>query len=771
MEIIKFFKDAKGLWHVNNTIMPSGKLALRQITDTTVVMTWLSSIGVNQNNNKFFEGEITDIKREDGTSYATITEFLTECGDFFVNASQGGANADNELQTNIDAEAQTRINADAALQANIDALDSNVPISVTYEELKTLKDASQLVPLQTYLLTDYRTTYHLATDYQLDSNGYYYQTLEPMGGIVGEISNVSNQDGTVRTITLINGGSDYIDGSYTLDGGNYGCQYNIVAENGVVTGVSLVDGGSLYYDGEYSIPGGNNDAIIQVSVGYKTYQIAENTNPLEPLIITAAGTNSLETICKSTIYGQDIIYYNIDDNSEGFTKGKIYRRIDTIQNNDIGTDWRHIKYRRWKLNVTNDWVNGQVYNRGDIVKNGTSIYMCYRTTELWNASLYNFIQLGFNNGDYAGMYTNYNNIYLGINIYDSFDDTYFSAAALSDDYRDTLMFTEYGSAIVNNKFETKYLHNSVFIGNNFYSNTVGNNFNSNTVGNNFYSNTVGNDFNLNIVGSYFNSNTVENNFNSNTIGNNFYFNTVGMSFNSNIIETNFYSNTVGSYFQSNAVSNFFYFNTVGNSSNYNIIGNNFQSNTMENGFQSNTVGNNFNSNTVGNNFNSNTVGNYSTSNAVGNNFNYNTVGSGFYSNTVENDFQYNTVGNNFQYNTVGSGFYSNTVGNDFQYNTVGSDFQSNTVGNDFYFNTVGNNFYSNTIGNNFNSNTVGNNFYFNTIGNYFQYNTVFENISNKDFLTIGELYTKTYNHKLTSTPNKVKIEWVDNYGDTNIERI
>lgn len=88
MEIIRFFKDAKGLWHVNNTIMPSGKLSMRQITDTVVVMTWLSSIGVNQNNNKFFEGEITNVKREDGTSYATITEFLTECGDFFVDATQ-----------------------------------------------------------------------------------------------------------------------------------------------------------------------------------------------------------------------------------------------------------------------------------------------------------------------------------------------------------------------------------------------------------------------------------------------------------------------------------------------------------------------------------------------------------------------------------------------------------------------------------------------------------------------------------------------------------
>jgi len=290
-----------------------------------------------------------------------------------------------ELQANIDAETQARIAADDILQANIDAIDvveTNELIPVTYEELKTLKDASQLIPLQTYLLTDYRTTYQMSTDYQLDYNGDYYQTLEPMGGIVGEISNVSNQDGTVRTITLISGGSNYEDGTYVLDGGNYECYCNVVTNNGVITSVSLVGGGNMYNDGEYSISGGDNDAIVRVSVGYKTYQVAGNTNPLEPLIITAAGTNSLETICKSTVYGQDIIYYNIDDNSEGFTKGKIYRRIDTIQNNDIGTDWRHIKYRRWKLNVTDNWVNGQAYNIGDIVKNGTSIYICYKVAEI-----------------------------------------------------------------------------------------------------------------------------------------------------------------------------------------------------------------------------------------------------------------------------------------------------------------------------------------------------------------------------------------------------
>jgi len=84
---------------------------------------------------------------------------------------------------------------------------------------------------------------------------------------------------------------------------------------------------------------------------------------IEPLLLTAVSTNKFHTVCKSQLYPQDIIYYeisailpndtrhyNIEDEivlgTEGFTKGKIYRRIDTLYNNDVGTDWRHIKYRR-----------------------------------------------------------------------------------------------------------------------------------------------------------------------------------------------------------------------------------------------------------------------------------------------------------------------------------------------------------------------------------------------------------------------------------------
>ena len=80
--------------------------------------------------------------------------------------------------------------------------------------------------------------------------------------------------------------------------------------------------------------------------------VNKNSGVIEPLIITATDVNKLHNQCKSTLYPQDIVYYEITGDignnygTEGFTKGKIYRRIDTLRNNDIGTDWRHVKYDR-----------------------------------------------------------------------------------------------------------------------------------------------------------------------------------------------------------------------------------------------------------------------------------------------------------------------------------------------------------------------------------------------------------------------------------------
>ena len=113
---------------------------------------------------------------------------------------------------------------------------------------------------------------------------------------------------------------------------------------------------------------------------------------IEPLILTAVTNRKLANLCVSTIYPQDIVFYNIEDNTEGFTKGKIYRRIDTVCNNDLGTDWRHIFYRRWKIAAAG-WILGNSYLPGNVVTNGVSIYVCISADHTLNNLSSGWIQL------------------------------------------------------------------------------------------------------------------------------------------------------------------------------------------------------------------------------------------------------------------------------------------------------------------------------------------------------------------------------------------
>ena len=103
-----------------------------------------------------------------------------------------------------------------------------------------------------------------------------------------------------------------------------------------------------------SLVKGQNYLLTDYMTTYKQpiTDVNKNSGVIEPLIITATDVNKLHNQCKSTLYPQDIVYYEITGDigngrgTEGFTKGKIYRRIDTQRNNDIGTDWRHVKYDR-----------------------------------------------------------------------------------------------------------------------------------------------------------------------------------------------------------------------------------------------------------------------------------------------------------------------------------------------------------------------------------------------------------------------------------------
>ena len=171
--------------------------------------------------------------------------------------------------------------------------------------------------------------------------------------------------------------------------------------------------------------------------------VNKSSGVIEPLIITAIDVDKLHNQCKSTLYPQDIIFYEITGDigngygTEGFTKGKIYRRIDTIRNNDIGTDWRHVKYYR--------------DDKGHVDK------------------------LLFEDYDNC-----YNNV---IKTYYLFDNV-----VIGDSFRSNTIGMDFSFNTVIDNFSSNLIMSQ------FYSNTIGEYFNSNIIMGNFYSNKIGDNF-------------------------------------------------------------------------------------------------------------------------------------------------------------------------------------------------------------------------------------------------------------------------------------
>ena len=288
---------------------------------------------------------------------------------------------------------------------------------------------------------------------------------------------------------------------------------------------TLVNGNTLVPGQKYLI----ND--------YQTVHIIPNTSdintgPIEPLLVTASSTNTLEPIAYSTLFPQDIIYYNIENDQNivsGSTtessKGYIYRRIDTIKNNDIGFDYRNVKFRRWQIDATTSDLtgSGNTYSQGAVVlQTGTNnIYLKldntpsvpFTTTSSW-------MLFSWSNLDYVSPTSNN----WGLDNY---------TIPVSANYMDYTMFSTepttngiqcnydsiYGNKIKGICDGSDIISNSniVFFGNSFYNNTIGDHFYSNTIGDYFNSNTTGNHFYNNTIGYSFNNNTIKENFQLNNI--------------------------------------------------------------------------------------------------------------------------------------------------------------------------------------------------------------------------------------------------------------
>ena len=320
----------------------------------------------------------------------------------------------------------------------------------------------------------------------------------------------------------------------------------------------------------------------------------------EPLYITATDVNKLSNECRSKLYPQDIVFYEItgdignDVGTEGFTKGKIYRRIDTLRNNDIGTDWRHVTYRRYQLDDTlvPDYTQYSGYLKGDVVMNtigGNQFYICIEDDPYSiSLSIDKWTRFMYLSGDKRSLTDGGIIIPLQLGVYGTIP-------AIDIVYEDFLMFPDY-SEVYNNTIQTYSLTNTI-IYSTCKNNNIGDNFRNNTINNitdcniksNFYSNYIENMHKCDI-GLEGLSSTYEYNGFRNNIIRHFESNTINGRFDSNLINTSFSLNNIKSHFAENI-----------------LIAESFRSNNIGIGFTTNIITNTISLNYFSGNFNSNTI--------------------------------------------------------------------------------------------------------------------------------------------------------------------
>jgi hypothetical protein len=245
---------------------------------------------------------------------------------------------------------------------------------------------------------------------------------------------------------------------------------------------------------------------------------------IEFLVVTALSNSALEPIAYSMDYPNDIIYYDINNDTTKYEwadptngKGVIYRRIDA-NNNDLPYDHTKIKFRRWSIDYDSitQWTSGETCNFGDIRRNsGTAnnnVYLCIRNNITENPTTSNSVNWLLFLANAAGTNKMYwlNNasgeVYLNI-------DTSFG-------------YLEYLYLPVGDSIDCYTFHNLQNNANGNLYNNVRDNVIDNYVslgikklGNNVfmgYGTSIG--FNYNTVGNYFGSNTVLDNVNSNWAG-------------------------------------------------------------------------------------------------------------------------------------------------------------------------------------------------------------------------------------------------------------
>jgi len=426
--------------------------------------------------------------------------------------------------------------ADKAKLSNI-ALDVEQikAVSITYSELKALRDAGNLVPGRQYRITDYHCT---TTQADTMSADHQFDII-----VVADTNSVLNENARA----CLHEGDTYFANS-NLE--KWVLKYNI--DNNANWGKK--GGKTLNYTNDNL---GNFTATVlnENDSTFAGYPIKCITN-IEGLNVTLFVQNDNSDaehyyidlsevgigIVDENIFGElQFVSSSVDVPGSG-----VITYLKDEKENECFYDFKNILFKRWKITE------------------------CEKSSSLVGFySCKNIEEITVDEEDFVWCYT--------FNKWDADNDCY----------------VEGDSSLLSMVFSNKlgYMSfNIVLFGNICYNNIFGNSCSENTFGNYCSSNTFGNVCLSNTFGNYCSSNTFGNDCSFNTFGNDCSFNTFGNYCGSNTFGNICYNNIFG-----NSCSE----NTFGNSCSSNTFGNVCLSNTFENYCYSNTFGNYCSSNTFG----------------------------------------------------------------------------------------------------------------------------------------------------------------------------
>ena len=624
-------------------------------------------------------------------------------------------------------------------------------VNITYDELKSLRDSSKLIPGMQYRITDYEFT---TLNPQLKAKPSTFDIIVTADDdhTLNENARAVRRD-ILQVVTKLN--VIDIDGEYAgmvddfdyyeyedvmeIDGVVYYkwrkneedvTDYFILTDTRIFEGVTAespytpIGYGWTDADGQYSEGGSHPDKAVFPAdddvVGPRDYAAWELKYTIDNVLWSASKGQwiltddemEFERVGTIEIDGKTyVLWYNKDFDpgfGEGETKG-YYASHGEVESNDTALALVDIENKRI---VSEDYGQVSYCYKGDSEGKGTILWL---KDEYRNSAYYDHHNVLVRNDQGSEWFPTF-----AADCYDNIIGPY--------NHKYTSRFEQIGVNIfyrgcycnrldANNEWNTfGDSCNSNTFGDSCTYNTFGTGCDSNTFGQRCTSNTFGDQCTSNTFGNYCKNNRFGNYCASNTFGNYCYSNTFDYGFDSNTFFDKCYSNKFGN----NCI-----FNTFGYNCASNTFGNNCYSNRFDYKCHSNKFGNYCNFNTFGDECTSNTFGNKCTSNTFGYNCYLNTFGNGCtsntfgykcYSNRFDVDCRLNTFGNNCNSNTFGQRQTSNTFGDSCYSNTFGDDCKSNTFSKNCYSNTFGNNCTYNTFGNGCTSNTFGNKCTSNTFG-------------------------------------------------------